>query len=54
MISLKKNDIFFKTEDMQLLLEGLCLCHTVKMDDSASQYDASSPDELSFIKFCNK
>lgn len=36
-------------------LEGLSVCHTVQVDKTSSEkYNASSPDELSFIKFCLK
>lgn len=36
-------------------LEALSICHTVQVDKtSAEKYNASSPDELSFIKFCLK
>ncbi len=42
-------------EDMKRLIEGLCLCHTVQLDHtSKDNYNASSPDELSFIKFCQR
>ena len=35
--------------------EVLCLCHTVILDVSAKeQYQASSPDEFSFVKFCEQ
>ena len=36
-----------------LVLETLSLCHTVQLDKD-NVYQASSPDEFSFIKFCNK
>ncbi len=43
------------TEDMQRLIEGLSLCHTVQLDHTSKDtYNASSPDELSFIKFCTR
>lgn len=33
----------------------LSFCHTVQVDESAKEkYQASSPDEFSFIKFCTK
>ena len=36
-------------------LEALSVCHTVQVDKTSSEkYNASSPDELSFIKFCLK
>lgn len=36
-------------------LEALTVCHTVQVDKTSSEkYNASSPDELSFIKFCLK
>ena len=45
----KKNDLMIK------LIECLTLCHSVQLDlSSADTYNASSPDELSFIKFCAK
>lgn len=45
-----QNDI-----DVSRLIEGLSLCHTVQLDYSSKDvYNASSPDELSFIKFCCK
>ena len=41
--------------DMTKLIEGLTLCHTVQLDHTSKDvYNASSPDELSFIKFCIK
>ena len=37
------------------LIECLTLCHTDQLDlSSEDNYNASSPDELSFIKFCAK
>jgi phospholipid-translocating ATPase len=40
---------------MMKLLEVLYLCHTVQIDNNAKEkYQASSPDEYSFIKFCIK
>ncbi len=37
------------------LIECLTLCHNVQLDlTSKENYNASSPDELSFIKFCAK
>lgn len=42
-------------EQITRLIEGLCLCHTVQYDTSSKDiYNASSPDELSFINFCLK
>ena len=41
--------------DVTRFIEGLSLCHTVQLDYSSKDvYNASSPDELSFIKFCSK
>ena len=41
--------------DLTRLLEGLSLCHTVQLDHTSKDiYNASSPDELSFIKYCLK
>lgn len=40
---------------MMRLIECLTLCHSVQLDlTSEDSYNASSPDELSFIKFCSK
>ena len=48
---------------MAKFLEALTLCHTVQVDlesptttdaDGNPNYNASSPDELSFIQFCVK
>ena len=37
------------------LFQVLFLCHTVQIDNQAKErYQASSPDEFSFIKFCAK
>ena len=37
------------------VLENLSLCHTVQVDESSKEkFQASSPDEFSFIKFCLK
>ena len=39
--------------DLMRLVEGLTLCHTVQLDHTSKDvYNASSPDELSFIKYC--
>ncbi len=35
------------------IIENLSLCHTVQLDKDGI-YQASSPDEFSFIKFCQK
>lgn len=40
---------------MKKLFQILSLCHTVHVDDSSPEkYQASSPDEFSFIKFCSE
>jgi phospholipid-translocating ATPase len=40
---------------MNKLFQILSLCHTVQVDDSlAEKYQASSPDEFSFVSFCRK
>lgn len=40
---------------MRIFLESMTLCHTVEYDPSnAEPYQASSPDELSFVDFANK
>jgi phospholipid-translocating ATPase len=45
----------FKSKKFIKLLEVLYLCHTVQIDNNAKEkYQASSPDEYSFIKFCIK
>jgi phospholipid-translocating ATPase len=39
------------------MLEALCLCHDIEighLNSFESKYKESSPDELSFIKFCSK
>ena len=46
-------------EKLKRFFEILTLCHTVQVDieqddDSNDRYHASSPDELSFIKFGRK
>ncbi|CAF0999134.1 unnamed protein product [Brachionus calyciflorus] len=45
----------FQSEKMTKLFQILSLCHTVHVDNStAEKYQASSPDEFSFVKFCSK
>lgn len=39
---------------MSRFFEVLCLCHSIHIDSSNHEYQASSPDEYSFIKFCQK
>jgi hypothetical protein len=40
---------------MRKFFECLSLCHTVQLDLSALvKFQASSPDEFSFVKFCEK
>ncbi len=42
---------------MGVFFEILTLCHTVQLDldsNAKEKYQASSPDEFSFIKFCEK
>ncbi len=40
---------------MLKFLEALSLCHTVEVDmKAAEKYQASSPDEFCFVKFCEK
>lgn len=40
---------------MKRFLEALTVCHTVQIDlSNEEKYNASSPDELSFVKFCQK
>jgi phospholipid-translocating ATPase len=45
-------------EKIKRFFEVLSLCHTVQMElvssSNGEKYNASSPDELSFIKFCSK
>ena len=44
-----------KNEKVFRLFQVLVLCHTVQIDKNAKEkYQASSPDEHSFIKFCIK
>jgi phospholipid-translocating ATPase len=39
---------------MERFFQILSLCHTVKVDNSLTEkYQASSPDEFSFVKFCS-
>lgn len=43
------------TENMRIFFEVLTLCHSVKIDERAvKRYQASSPDEYSFLMFCEK
>lgn len=49
--------MLLKDKSILRLIEILCMCHTVLIDDSENAQDrfsASSPDEYSFIKFCQK
>jgi hypothetical protein len=40
---------------MLKFFECLSLCHTVQLDLTADvKFQASSPDEFSFVKFCEK
>ena len=42
---------------METIFEVLTCCHTVQLDldpNTKEKYQASSPDEFSFIKFCEK
>lgn len=40
---------------MKMFFQILSLCHTVHVDDSSPEkFQASSPDEFSFIKFCSE
>lgn len=44
-----------KFEEMGKLFEILSICHTVQLDKNTKEkYQASSPDEFSFVKFCEK
>ena len=44
-----------KEQVFERFLDLLTLCHTVQVDEeSTNKYNASSPDELGFIKFCKK
>ena len=55
-ISLEKNEIV-EDEDENILrfLEVLSVCHTVHVNESGKEkYNATSPDEYSFIMFCLK
>ena len=55
--AMDSNEPISYTDDMDLkrLFEGLSLCHTVQLDHTSKDiYNASSPDELSFIKYCLK
>jgi magnesium-transporting ATPase (P-type) len=43
------------TDDKMMVrfFEAMSLCHTVQVDEqTVEKFHASSPDELSFIKFC--
>ena len=43
------------TTDMKMFFEVLALCHSVQLDKRAkTRYQASSPDEYSFVMFCEK
>ena len=45
----------FQNEQMVKFFQILSLCHTVQIDNQAKErYQASSPDEFSFIKYCIK
>ncbi|CAF0707238.1 unnamed protein product [Brachionus calyciflorus] len=45
----------FETQKLIKLFQVLSICHTVHVDYSAAEkYQASSPDEFSFVKFCAK
>jgi len=40
---------------MLKFFECLAICHTVQLDLTADvKFQASSPDEFSFVKFCEK
>lgn len=44
-----------KNDDFKRFFEVLALCHTVQLDKNASEiFQASSPDEFSFVKFCER
>ena len=46
---------FSKSSFFEKFFQVLSLCHTVQVDHSLTEaYQASSPDELSFVKFCAK
>jgi len=44
---------FERNNKIMDIVENLSLCHTVQLDKDGI-YQASSPDELSFINFCQK
>jgi phospholipid-translocating ATPase len=47
--------IYIKNELFEKFFQILSLCHTVQVDNSLKEiYQASSPDEFSFIKYCLK
>jgi phospholipid-translocating ATPase len=51
--SADSDDQLMSTEKFKKFFEILSLCHTVQVDNSAKEkYQASSPDEFSFIKYC--
>ncbi len=40
------------SERFRRFFEVMCLCHTVQLDEQATpRYQASSPDEFSFVRF---
>ena len=44
-----------QNKSIRRVLVFMCLCHTVQVDGKEPRnYQASSPDELSFVKFCQK
>ena len=54
--SMNKISEDLNSEKFQRFFEILTLCHNVQLDlvSSTEKYNASSPDELSFVTFCQK
>lgn len=51
----QKSISLIENEQMVKFFEILALCHTVQIDENAKErYQASSPDEFSFIQYCLK
>ena len=47
--------IVLKDGKLKRFIEALSVCHTVQIDETGEdKYNASSPDELSFINFLEK
>ena len=56
-VNLEKNEIVEEDENILRFLEVLSVCHTVHVNANESgteKYNATSPDEYSFIMFCLK